>query len=75
MEPQEIVEVIKGLVAPKSWTQPDVYIHGATGKLIVKNSSAVQKEIVKLLGQLGVHAQKAGIVLSGSHDSFGGGGF
>jgi hypothetical protein len=75
MTPQEIVEVIKGLVAPKSWSQPDVYIRGVTGKLIVKHSTAVQKEIVKLLGQLGVHAQKAGIGFSRSHDSFGGGGF
>ena len=36
MTPQEVTEVVKGLVQPKTWTQPDRYIRGVTGKLVVR---------------------------------------
>ena len=72
MTPQEVVEVIKALTAPKSWAQPDIYIRGATGKLIVKQMMPVQKEIEKLLGQLGVQPEKRVNALGAGQ---GGGGF
>jgi hypothetical protein len=52
MTPQEVAEVVKTLVEPKSWNQQDVYIRGVTGKLVVRQLPSIHREIGKLLSQL-----------------------
>ena len=68
MTPEEVAEVVKGLLATKSWNEPDVYIRGVTGKLIVRQTSEVQRQIEKLLVELGVFEAKP-------NGGLGGGGF
>jgi hypothetical protein len=52
MTAQEVADVVKSLVEPKSWSQGDVYIKGVTGKLVVQQLPGVQREIKKLLLRL-----------------------
>lgn len=61
MGPQEVAEVVKGLIEPKSWTQPDVYIRGVTGKLVVRQLPSVHREIEKLLDKLGASVPTTGL--------------
>ena len=83
MTPQEVAEAIQGLVEPKSWSKPDTYIHGFTGKLVVRQSPAVHREIDKVLEKLGAKPPKViGVIpVVGQNgqqpagDGFGGGGF
>ena len=53
MTPQEVADLVKALVEPKSWSQPDVFIRGVTGKLVVKQVPSIHRQIEKLLDQLG----------------------
>src|SRR5262249_16208719 len=73
MTPQEVAEVVKALVAPKSWNQQDVYVRGVTGKLLVRQAPSVHKEIRKLLGNLGagVAAPPAGPGVRGGQPTTG----
>jgi hypothetical protein len=53
MTPQEVADLVKALVEPKSWSQPDVFVRGVTGKLVVKQVPSLHRQIEKLLDQLG----------------------
>ncbi len=83
MTPQEVMEVVKGLVEPKSWGQGEAFIRGATGKLIVRQTPAVQEAVAKLLDELGTGIPtvrglgkggrlKAGIPVVGANGGMGG---
>lgn len=60
MTPQEVADLVKALVEPKSWTQPDVFIRGVTGKLVVKQVPSIHRQIEKLLDQLGASVPTTG---------------
>jgi hypothetical protein len=72
MTPQEVMEVVKGLTDAKAWNTPDAYIRGATGKLIVKQTPSVHRQIEKLLDQLGAAVPK--MPTSGNRTGIGFGG-
>jgi hypothetical protein len=74
MTPQEVMEVVKGLTEAKTWNTPDAYIRGATGKLIVKQTPSVHRQIEKLLDQLGAAVPKMPTSGNRSGTGFGGGG-
>jgi hypothetical protein len=59
MTPQEIAEVVQGLVQSKSWLEPDTYIRGVTGKLIVRQTPVVHREIERVLDKIGARPPKA----------------
>jgi hypothetical protein len=65
MAPQEVMEVVKTLVEPKSWGQGDAYIRGATGRLIVRQTPGIQVAVKKLLDELGASALDSGGVGKG----------
>ena len=44
MSPQEVADVVQGLIQPNSWSQPEIYIRGVTGKLIVRQTPGVQRK-------------------------------
>jgi hypothetical protein len=50
--PQEVAEVVKSLVQPKSWGQGEAYIRGITGKLVVRQTPSVHREVDKVLKKL-----------------------
>ena len=52
LDPKDFVDVVKDLVEPKSWTG-DAYIHGVPGAIVVKQASAIQKRVEKMLIDLG----------------------
>jgi hypothetical protein len=39
-------------VQPGSWSQPEIYIRGFTGKLVVRQTPAIHREIDKLLDKI-----------------------
>ncbi len=59
MTPQEVMEIVKGLVEPKGWGQGDAFIRGATGKLIVRQTPGVQAAVKKLLDEIGASIPKS----------------
>jgi hypothetical protein len=75
MTPQEVMEVVKSLTDAKSWSTSDAYIRGATGKLIVKQTPTVHRQIEKLLDQLGTAVPKMTTGNQAGPGKFGGGGF
>ncbi len=52
LEAKDFVDVVKDLVEPKSWTG-DAYIHGVPGAIVVRQTSAIQKRVEKMLIDLG----------------------
>jgi hypothetical protein len=52
MTPQEVAEAVQGLVQPGSWSLPEIYIRGFTGKLVVRQTPAIHREIDKLLDKI-----------------------
>jgi hypothetical protein len=44
----DFVAVVKDLIEPKSWAG-EAYIHGVPGAIVVKQSSAIQKRVEKML--------------------------
>jgi hypothetical protein len=67
MTPEEVAEVVKSLVPTKNWNQPEVYIRGVAGQLIVRQTPGVQGKIEKLL-----HDLDAGQIKSRMPNAFGG---
>ena len=74
MTPQEVMDVVKGLVEPKSWGQGDAYLRGATAKLIVRQTPAVHAEVKKLLDKIGASAPVLGGGMGGGRGRRAGGG-
>jgi len=48
----QLIEIIRRLVEPKSWTDPDVYIGFAQGAIIVRQSPDVQRKVQHFLNAL-----------------------
>jgi hypothetical protein len=74
MTPNEIVETLKLMVEPQSWTDKQFFIHAVTGRLIVRHTPKVQREIRKLLLELGVDALSGAGAAAAGGGGFGGGG-
>jgi hypothetical protein len=74
MTPKEVAELVKALVDPKGWGKEDVFVQGVTGRLVVKQTPAVQREVSELLSKLGMNATY-GYGSSGPAPTGGGGGF
>jgi uncharacterized membrane protein YgcG len=59
MTPQEVAEIVQGLVEPNSWhNRPEAYIRGVTGKLIVRQTPRVHREIERVLDKIGAKPPK-----------------
>jgi hypothetical protein len=57
--PEKLMELVTSLIEPTSWDRrPDVYINTAPGRLIVRQTEPVHRQIRELLQELGVHRQR-----------------
>jgi hypothetical protein len=69
--PEKLMELVTSLIEPTSWgRRPDVYINTAPGRLIVRHTEQVHRQIHELFLELGVHPQSGpmsfGHMLSGN---------
>lgn len=56
MSPSEIIDAVVALATRASWNQEGVYIQGAPGRLIVRQTPQVHREVLDLLRELDVLA-------------------
>jgi len=54
-EDQELLELIKELVEPASWSAKGVYASAAPGRLVIRQTDQIHRKIRRMLTQLGVH--------------------
>jgi hypothetical protein len=54
LEAEEVLDVIRELVEPDSWKREGVYARAVGGRLIIRQTEAVHREISQVLGRLGV---------------------
>lgn len=52
VSPEDLVEVVRDLIEPKSWHDRDVYLRGVGQTLVVRQKADVHRRIVKLLEAL-----------------------
>ncbi len=52
---EDLVKVIQGAVEPDTWSQPDTYIGGLPGRIVIRHSIPVQRKVIHLLRDLKIY--------------------
>ncbi len=52
---EDLVKVIQGAVEPDTWSQPDTYIGGLPGRIVIRHSIPVQRKVIHLLRDMEIY--------------------